>query len=192
MNQSSLNAIIRAVEPMLHSRLDNYIIPGLASELVGGVNGGKVRLFSTNRTATDFVTPHSHRFDFTCLVLKGVVNNTIYAEGGETGDEWCVSTIGQVCGADGILNYVHTRSDKPSKWTQDTFRYEAGETYSMRYEELHSIQFSRGARVLFFEGPQVTKESRMIEPWVNGKVVPTFRTDPWMFERAAPAEAMGL
>lgn len=191
MQHQSLQAIIEAVQPMLCSRLDNYIVPGLVSHIVGGEHKGKVRLFSINRTATDFVTPHSHRFDFTCLVLKGRVQNTIFVEGGETGDEWCVSTISQVCGPNGLLDYVHKRDDKPTRWTQDTRTYEAGDTYSMRYDELHSIQFARGSKVLFFEGPQVTNESRMIEPWVGGQVVPTFRTEPWMFRREVPAEALG-
>lgn len=190
MKEKSLQALVEAVHPMLNSRLDNYIVPGLTSQLVGGDVFGKVRLFHTLRTATDFVTPHSHRFDFTCLVLKGVVRNTIFTEGGETGDEWCASTIGQVCGPGGLLNYTHMRDHGPTRWTQYTQVYEAGDTYSMRYDELHSIQFSRGAKVLFFEGPQVTTQSRMIEPWVNGQVVPTFRTEPWMFQRETAAMAM--
>lgn len=191
MQEKSLDAIISAVKPMLNSRLDNYIIPGLVSQLVGGAECGKVRLFSTDRTATDFVTPHSHRFDFTCLVLRGVVHNTIFTETtAATGDEWCLSTINQVCGKDGILNYVHERSNSPTRWWQNTSTYQSGDTYSMKYDELHSIQFSRNVRVLFFEGPEVTKQSRMIEPWVNGKVVPTFRTEPWMFERSTAVAAM--
>jgi hypothetical protein len=184
MNEKSLENVLVALGPMLNSRLDNYIIPGLSSHLVGGSEYGKVRLFCTDRAATDFVTPHSHRFDFTCLVLRGTVRNTIFHEGSETADLWCASTINQVCGPSGILNYEHVRSDEPSRWAQETATYLAGDTYSMRHDEIHSIQFARGSRVLFFEGPEVTKQSVMIEPWVNGKVVPTFKTEPWMFERA--------
>jgi hypothetical protein len=190
VKEKSLQAIIEAVQPMLNSRLDNYIVPGLVSELVGGEVNGKVRLFHTNRTATDFVTPHSHRFDFTCLVLKGIVRNTLFVEGGETGDEWCASSIDQVCGADGLLNYTHTREAAPTRWTQDTHVYEAGDTYSMRFDEIHSIQFSRGTKVLFFEGPWLTRQSRMIEPWVGGRVVPTFKTESWMFQRSTAVAAM--
>lgn len=169
---------------MLNSRLDNYIIPGLASELVGGGAFGKVRLFSTDREARDFITPHSHRFDFTCLVLAGTVYNTIYTEDQmRTGDEWLGSTIDQVCGQNGLLEYKHVRDGTPNNWDQQTSTYVASDTYSMKHHEVHSIRFERGSRVLFFEGPQVTTTSRMIEPWVNGRVVPTFKTEAWMFQR---------
>lgn len=179
-----LDNISKAIKPMLNNRLENYIIPGLASSLVGGATSGKVRLFSTDREARDFITPHSHRFDFTCLVLKGLVRNTIFFdEQLMTGDLWCESIIDQVCGTDGIRSYVHTRDTIPSRWNQDTQTYQPGETYSMTYDQIHSIYFSRGSEVLLFEGPEVTAKSKMIEPWVNGKVVPTFKTEDWMFNR---------
>jgi hypothetical protein len=142
-----------------------------------------VRLFTASRSARDFVTPHSHRFDFTCLVLSGRVLNTIYRPGSETGEEWCTSTIGQVCGADGIMNFVHKRSDVPTLWCQETQEYAPGATYAMKYDEIHSIQFHRGTQVLFFEGPAQIDHSVMLEPWCGGKVVPTFKTEDWMFER---------
>jgi hypothetical protein len=69
-------------------------------------------------------------------------------------------------------------------WKRKPYTYMAGDTYSMGYEEIHSIRFDRGTKVLFFEGPQVTNLSWMIEPWVNGKCVPTFRTEDWMFEKS--------
>lgn len=186
MNQTmSLNAIREAIEPMLHSRLQNYIIPGLTSRLVGGGDHGKVRLFQTDRQARDFVTPHSHRFDFTCLVLSGTVRNTLFLGGGAGTDEWCISTIDQVCGSEGLLAYTHTREPAPSVWSQETYTYTRGDTYHMKAAEIHSIQFDKGTQVLFFEGPQFTTTSRMLEPWVDGKVVPTFRTEPWMFDRTA-------
>lgn len=179
----SLNSIRDAIQPMLHSRLQNYIIPGLTSHLVGGGEHGKVRLFQTNRQAHDFVTPHSHRFDFTCLVLSGTVRNTLFLSGGPGTDLWCLSTIGQVCGKDGLLEYVHTREEKPTPWAQETYTYTQGDTYSMKHAEIHSIQFDRGTQVLLFEGPQLMDQSRMLEPWVDGKVIPTFRTESWMFDR---------
>lgn len=186
MKELMLKAIREAVEPMLHSRLQNYIVPGLTSQLVGGSEYGKVRLFQTDRQARDFVTPHSHRFDFTCLVLSGTVRNTLFLGGGPGVDLWCVSTIGQVCGKDGLLEYVHTREAEPTAWAQETYTYAEGDAYSMRHTEIHSIQFDRGTQVLFFEGPQIIDHSRMLEPWVDGKVIPTFKTESWMFERDPP------
>lgn len=186
MSNKELQSILKAIEPMLNSRLDNYIIPGVASEIVGGGDFGKVRLFSTDREARDFVTPHSHRFDFTCLVLSGVVHNTLFTEEQyRTGDEWLGSTIDQVCGANGLREYKHVRYATPNNWEQKTYTYVAGDTYSMKFNELHSIRFERGSRVLFFEGPQLITTSRMIEPWVNGQIVPTFKTEPWMFQSSS-------
>ncbi len=31
----------------------------------------------------------------------------------------------------------------------------------------------------------MTSESIVLEPWVNGKRIPTFETKPWMFERVS-------
>lgn len=184
MNDTT-EAILGALGPMLHSRLGNYIVPGLTSYLVGGGEHGKLRLFSTDRETLEFITPHSHRFDFTCLVLAGCAANTIFTRGSDAAEEWCESTIDQVCGADGLMDYVHTRKDQPSYWLRTTRNYSVGDTYSMTHDQIHSIKFGRGARVLFFEGPQKTAQGVMLEPWVDGKCIPTFRTEPWMFERGA-------
>jgi hypothetical protein len=183
MNNEALKAILDAIEPMKNNRLGNYIIPGVASHLIGGGDHGKVRLFSAARSARDFVTPHSHRFDFTCLVLSGVVRNTIYHPSGSHIEPWCMSTIDQVCGENGLRDYVHTRSEGPSYWLPVTTTYREGDTYAMQHDEIHSIQFDRGTQVLFFEGPQVTAVSCMLEPWVDGQCVPTFKTESWMFRR---------
>jgi hypothetical protein len=108
---------------MRHSRLGNYIVPGLTSHLVGGAEFGKVRVFSTERSARDFITPHSHRFDFTSLVLSGTVHNTLYIKSAANAEAWCLSTIGQVCGENGLLEYVHTRDPGPSNWHHETYTY---------------------------------------------------------------------
>ena len=182
-----LSEIRRALVHMENNELSNYIVPGLTSYLIGGPKHGRVRMFSASRETREFITPHSHRFNFTCLVLSGEVRNTIYRPG-ITGDEkWCLSTIGQVCGENGVIEYHHIRDKEPTPWIAQTTTYVKGNTYRMKHTELHSIQFSRMAEVLFFEGPQLTETSRMIEPWVNDKVVPTFRTEPWMFERGEAA-----
>lgn len=70
-----------------------------------------------------------------------------------------------------------------SHWQEKVTTYKAGCTYSMTHDQIHSIRFDRDTQVLFFEGPQLTTQSRMLEPWVDGKVVPTFRTASWMFDR---------
>jgi hypothetical protein len=191
MNTETLNAIHNAVEKMRHSTLHNYIVPGLTSHLIGGDDKhGRVRLFHAERETREFITPHSHRFDFTCVVLRGSVRNTIFGPGTNCDEAYLRSTINQVCGMNGLNNYTHIRDKEPSYWSSFTYTYEAGDTYSMTHDEIHSIKFDRGTRVLFFEGPQVSITSSMIEPWENGKVVPTFKTEPWMFEKNTSEEAM--
>lgn len=184
--------LLRALEPMLNNKLGNYIVPGLSSYLVGGKDHGKVRLFHAERDVEEFITPHSHRFNFSCLVLEGYVTNTLYREvvlgtneyNKERSEAWCKSTINQVCGLNGILNYTHTRDSRPNYYYSKVTKYTPGDTYEMTHKEIHSIRFQKGSKVIFFEGPQITATSVMIEPWVNGKVIPTFKTEDWMFERS--------
>jgi hypothetical protein len=144
-----------------------------------------VRVFKAGRQARDFVTPHSHRFNFCAIVLAGEVHNTLYTPAlhPTDGDDWCTSVITQVCGKDGLHNFDHTRATQPSRWLQYTDNFSPGNAYYMGFEEIHSIVFDKGTEVLLFEGPELTKTSVMLEPWVDGKCVPTFKTEPWMFER---------
>jgi hypothetical protein len=190
MNKQGLEAIALIAEQSQNNRLRNYILAGLDSYLVGDqASGGKVRMFESSRATRDEITPHSHRFDFACLVLSGRVVNTLYEEpyGPEADKEqWGVSTIDQVCGPDGVREYVHTHEPDPIWLVRRAGHYGPGDIYWMSRDEIHSITFSAGTRVVFFEGPQVVARSRMIEPWVNGKVVPTFHVEPWMFEKVAP------
>lgn len=186
MSPEAITMLIKGIEPMLHSRLGNYIVPGLDSALVGnqGEAAGKVRLFDTTERATrDEITPHSHRFDFVCLVLAGCVKNAVYEPTGDIGEEWCVSTIDQVCDGEGIREYKHVREEVATRFRRVDTLYSVGNVYSMSHEQIHSIEFWKGTKVLFFEGPRITLRSYMIEPWIRGQVVPTFRTEPWMFER---------
>lgn len=68
------------IEEFLHSRVDNYAgIPGLTSWMIGtSPNGGKIRMFHSYRDHDEFITPHSHRFDFECLVVEGEVENIFF------------------------------------------------------------------------------------------------------------------
>lgn len=194
MSDSELaEALSQVARIMKHDRLRNYIIPGLESYLIGGGEFGKVRFFQMTRNAVDWITPHSHRFDFLSVVLRGKVHNTLFKKADpahsmyrEEADEWCVSTIGQVCGPDGILSYQHKRETVATLFRQHTRQYEPGEFYGMNYKEIHSVRFSEDAEVMIFEGPQRIDHSVMLEPWVNGQVVPTFKTEDWMFLKDQP------
>lgn len=170
---------IQLLLKLAHSRMDNYVIPGLTSYLIGEqTEQGTLRLFHNTRAHQEVITPHSHRFDFKCLVLKGsVLNRTWTPE------------------ADGDLHYVteleyrgtngkYTRVPKTvSSWVYSDERYTAGQTYKMRHDEVHSIWFGRDTFVLFFEGPQASDTSIIIEPCVNGDHIKTMKTEPWMFRK---------
>lgn len=163
------------IKKMSTNTVDNYVIPGLSSSLL---ENGKVRLFECTRHHREQIVPHSHRFDFYCLVLEGEVMNHMWRED-EGGDEFHVSTI-RYKGGIGKHDTVNARL---AKYKMHTNRYGPSEWYGMTHEAIHSITFSKGAKVLFFEGPQVTDKSVVLEPYVNEERIPTFKVESWMFKR---------
>jgi hypothetical protein len=173
----NLEQLIDGIAPLRSGTLQNYGIPGLSSSLL---ENGKVRLFECQRKHQEPIAPHSHRFDFTCLVLSGQVINRLWHEVTSGGDCYAVSA----------LRY-HNRPGEYSKFQEglkcfsysDAY-YNAGCVYSMTSDQIHSIWFERGTKVLFFEGSEVSDSSVMLEPYVDGKIIPTGCTQPWMFQRA--------
>lgn len=181
-----MNADKFSVEMLLemrHSPIKNYIVPGLTSYLIGGTpESGRVRLFDCERDHQESIVPHSHRFDFQCWVLRGHVVNRVWTENrnpyDDKGDRFFMSTL-TYSGEQG--KYEQKRNESSSRWMFKDDQYYEGECYRMSHHEIHSIRFSRDALVLFFEGPNVTDESNIIEPCVDYKVVPVFKTEDWMF-----------
>jgi hypothetical protein len=172
--------LLAQVQAMRHSPAFNYVIPGLTSWLIGTPHPemGCVRMFSCSREHEEPILPHSHRFNFKCLVLAGSARNRIWQEDPH-GDCYEVSDVTY----EGLLG-VHTKtpvSRNYYSYTEST--YEEGDPYGMLASEFHSIYFSKGAEVLFFEGPPQATHSQILEPVVNGRTIPLFRTDPWMFSR---------
>lgn len=172
-----MQELIEIVEKMKQSRVMNYVVAGLDSYLL---SGGVVRLFECSRDHQDQITPHSHRFDFACLVLAGTVTNRIWEECTESEGDFFQSSkltykgdIGKHSVARGGRNW----------WRYTDWHYSAGDCYSMTADQVHSIQFSRGAKVLFLEGPQYSNTSLIIEPVVHGKVIPTYQKREYMFQR---------
>ena len=168
---------LKHLEPMLHSPIHNYIVPGLTSWLVGAPSPmGTVRMFDMTRHQTHFVTPHSHRYALTCYVLVGSVVNIAYMSnvGGDyfARSRQTYKEMGQY-----ELEHEDNVSMKPCP-----VQYDAGASYSMDADEFHSIAFDRGSKVLIFEGPKVADHSFVLEPVIKGVVVPTHRTEPWMFK----------
>lgn len=168
------DSAIQHVLGMADQHLDNYILPGLTSSLL---ENGKVRLFTMSRQQNAAITPHSHRFDFQCLVLRGQVHNILWEQTEDEADLFAATT----------LTYEfepgrYTLGDhKVARYKSTSTRYEPGDWYGQTYDQIHSIVFSHDALVLFFEGQMLTKEAVILEPYVGGKVLRTFKVEPWMF-----------
>lgn len=178
MNTDERKTILKALNQMKSDSVQNYVIPGLSSHLL---NNGMVRLLESERNHREQVTPHSHRFDLTCLVLSGCVTNTLWTKSGfdQRTDVFMVSEL-----------HFQGKIGEFEKFEQGTVRYkpnsqqfEAGEVYTMTHNEIHSIEFSKDCTVLFLEGPKQTNKSVLLEPVVNNEVVPTGDVLPWMFKR---------
>lgn len=170
---------------MSNNTLDNYILPGLSSHLIGGGGYGKVRLFEASRRQQLGITPHSHRFDFTCLVLQGSVTNTLWAPDYQ-GDKFSMQYLEYQGQAGQYQKRERIQGvDKPgyTHWAGNSARYTEGQWYSMDSEEIHSIEFSRDALVLFFEGPEKTQITKILEPVAGTAVIPTLKVEPWMFTK---------
>jgi hypothetical protein len=169
---------------MKHSPVRNYGgIPGLTSWLIGAPSdAGMVRLMECSREHQEPIIPHSHRFDFHCQVLAGRVRNLVWSRDCG-GDEYEITQL-VYSGAPG--KYESTAVER-GLWAWRSQTYMEGDTYSMGADEVHSIFFERGTSVLFFEGPQVREHSIILQPVVDGEVIPTFRVEPWMFKKGGVA-----
>lgn len=172
---------VALLKSMARSEVRDYVIPGLTSALIGGEGKGMVRLFSQERHHEEPITPHSHRFDFNCLVLAGHVRNRTWfaADDGDPYQESVLEHHGQ------FGDQTRRKAVGIQRWAYTETTYFDGEVYAMRAEEIHSIYFGRDAEVLFFEGPSHSSTSVILEPVSGGRVIPTFRVDPWMFRRDA-------
>ena len=178
----------QVLKQMVTRSIDNYISPGLISHLVAvSEKGGMVRMFENTREQMVSVTPHSHRFDLTCIVLEGEVRNTIFntvrhqrnghiAEGAEA---FVVKDI-SYCG--GVGKYREVGQDKYFH-TSLSRVYKQGDIYSMTYDQIHSIWFSKGAKVLIIEGVDRTNTTKVLLPIdKNGVVIDTMKVEDWMFK----------
>lgn len=180
------NDMIRFIEDMKHSPAHNYVIPGLTSWLIGQPHPvhGCVRLFTMSRHHEEPIIPHSHRFDFRCLVLRGKVHNHIWSSDILHGDLYEVSDVTY----EGKLGKHQRTVKERARFAKQVRTYADGGEYAMRAEEFHSIYFERGTSVLFFEGANRLEQSQVLEPVVDGAKIPLFKTEDWMFRRElAPA-----
>ena len=135
---------------MAHSPVKNYVVPGLTSSLIGGVSeNGCVRLFESERDQQETITPHSHRFDFQCIVLSGTVINRIWTRKWEAGEgDWFSESIISYNGD--IGSHLKKRVENHRcQWSYKDNSYKQGECYSMTSNQVHSIWFTKGRGVVF-------------------------------------------
>ena len=143
---------------------------------------GCVRMFYSEREHQECLTPHSHRFDLQSWVIQGSVTNIIWTpttDSDVNADLFQTTTL-EYGGAIGCYKKIN---GEIGKWKANSNFYKAGDSYFMKAEEVHSIRFSRGAIVVIFEGAQVSNSSTIIEPYVDGQLVPTFKVEDWMFRK---------
>lgn len=174
--------LLEQVLAMANNPVRNYAIPGLTSWLVGdGGRSGCVRLFHCERNHQEAITPHSHRFDFTAMVLQGQVINRVWTENSK-GDLFHESDEEYL----GEFGKFKTTTLGQSYYSFEDTKFFEGDQYFMASHEIHSIFFAKDTYVLMFEGPAVTTSSIVLEPVVDGKRIPTFKTEEWMFQRGVP------
>ena len=171
---------------MGYGAIDNYITPALTSMLIGerAATGQKVRMFVNARTQDMPITPHSHRFDLACLVVNGWVNNSIYQRRGLPSIHSDSFTVSQLTYGGKAGCYEKARVEE-AYFARNTAKYVAGQWYFMKDTDIHSIEFSKDAMVLVFEGPTVGTDTTILEPYVNGETISTFKVEDWMFKEAA-------
>jgi hypothetical protein len=189
MSKDMVAIDLRFIDRLKHSPIKNYAIPGLTSWMIGEVNGldGCVRLFECSRTHVEQIIPHSHRFDFKCQVLEGEVINRYWINKNKSVNELRADRYDPYQASELIYSGnpgEYTKSVSESgEWRFYEKRYTPGQVYSMTADEVHSIIFSKGAKVLFEEGPTVSDRSIVLEPIVDGEVIPTFKVESWMFKK---------
>lgn len=180
----SLGLLRTAIERMKSDRIQNYALPGLSSSLLGQ---GKVRVFEACRDIGEKITPHNHRYSLTGMVLKGSVVNTTWMTWDEQrpgADPYRVTRLYPEGGVEEAQpgQYL-AQSDGAAQTVPSSRSYTEGTVYHLNSSEFHSITFSRDAVVLVFEGPVEQRCSEILQPIVDGEVVPTFRVEPWMFKK---------
>jgi hypothetical protein len=181
--------LLKSLKASAHSPVRNYAIPGLTSWLVSSGGPGLVRLFHSERRHVEPITPHTHRFNFSALVLQGGVTNRVWTV-------WPYET-GFVENTD---EYVQTKLEYKSEIgayakgskkvvlaSFEDYKYTEGDTYSMDAFDFHSIYFERDTWVLMLEEPSSTAASFVLEPFVDGQSIPAFNVEDWMFKKESNA-----
>jgi hypothetical protein len=187
------NLELEALLKHAHSPIQNYIVPGLKSYMIGNEGpNGCIRLFVASREQLVAIAPHNHRYDLVSRVLQGRVLNRIWtAYTGALRDPAADYYVARKLTYKGAPGQYDTEDGDTALYTSSTRIYSAsGENsqtaqYSMSHKDIHSIQFSKDAAVLVMQGPDVSASSIVLLPKVDGETCDTAKTEPWMFKRAS-------
>jgi len=175
---------LREMEVTEERTVKNYVLAGMTSFMAGGqlVIEAKTRTFSMERHQSNMVVPHSHRYCLLSKVIAGTVVNTLWKK-----------TCREDPEADSFYETILSPTDGGMGEYEKTFRarvcyykplqrsYGPGESYFMDCEDIHSIAFSKGTVVEIMEYPEESDTSLILEPAIDGKVIPLSRTEDWMF-----------
>lgn len=143
---------------------------------------GCIRMLESTRKHQENIIPHSHRSSLHSIVLEGSVTNITWQDVGDEvayADKYVATQIQYVGGK---KRYERVTSSI-SHWMPTKRVYTVGEDYFMESDTVHSIEFSRDAKVLIFESAQKSPTSIILEPYVYDKQhVQTLEVKPWMFQ----------
>lgn len=178
-----MKSIIEICKEMKSDTLNNYVVPGLACSLLSK-RDSKVRLFEASRIQQREIVPHSHRFDSAALVLRGKVTNKIWKIDEDPLSNNDTYEIAESMYRNEPGQYTLNSEGKVIKpFNIFTYKYAEGDSYYMSHEAIHSVEFSKDAIVLFFEGPMVKNFNTVLLPHVDGETINTLRIEPWMFKK---------
>ena len=163
-----------------HSVIHNYGIAGMDSYLLGAAED-RQRLLHMTRNQVDFVTPHSHKSDLTCEVLRGSVKNILFNQADEFSNKSDMFAVANL-----MYNGVVGQYDKINFYIAAPYEmkaelYTEGDTYFMSYDQIHSIFFTKNAIVRITEGPTVTTASQILQPVSDGTIVKNFHVHEGLF-----------
>jgi hypothetical protein len=161
--------------------IKNYIIPGLESRVIEEFEDGLIRIFIATRSQNQFITPHSHRYNLTCKVMRGGVINKIWVKTDDPSCDTFTMCKAKYGGEPG--NYGDVQELSVDRWTSKEDYYGRGKTYYMHKNQVHSIEFIKDTVLLLNEAERDNSvPSVYLEPNIDGQTINTFNVQPWMFE----------
>lgn len=169
-------------EAFQDSTISNYIAPGLESISLGQSNGFHVRMFHMTAHQMMHITPHSHRFNLLSFVLEGQVEHHVYEKVSDGYENRPVAYNLAILSQKGKLGEYETEIYSNGMFRRYEAVYKTGGSYFLNADEYHSVIFSRGAKVLIVEGPEVN-EPKVLVPLVKNAVCSTLFTADWMFKK---------